>query len=105
MWKKLNDGWRTAIVICLFIVGVVGLLCVAYHYDSNGVRVRTNNLYSHEAPKDMEMPIEIVGIIEYDDDYIYRRERIVEFCNVKEAKKEMRQEMKVFWKEMKQGCK
>jgi len=104
--KKIKEN----IWIILFVVGVIGgivtLFVTADHFDSNGVRVSTDEpSYRAVIPEGIQYPIEVRGQIEYDNDYIYSKEIIVDFCDVKTAEKEMKEELKVIWKEMRRGCK
>ena len=103
--KKFKEN----IWIILFVVGVIGgiggLLIWAYHTDANGIRVRTDEpSYRAEIPEGIQYPIEVRGYIEYDNDYIVSRDTIVDFCDVKNTKKEMKREMKAIWKEMQHRC-
>jgi len=87
----------------------VGLLCSGLCYlDNNGVRIRTDDVsYSwelEEVPEGIEIPIEVNAYVEYRGDDIKSITRYVEFCDVKETRKEMRKEMRLIWKEMKEGC-
>jgi len=90
------------IAVCLFCTG----LC---YLDNNGVRTNTNEVsYSwqlEKVPEGIQIPIEVTAWVEYRGDNIKSIERIIEFCDVKETRKEMKKEMKVIWKQMKEGCK
>jgi len=102
MWEKNKVG-----IIIVLVIGVfAGILSWAWHAESNGIRVRTDEpSFRAEIPEGIKYPIEVRGYIEYENDYIVSREVIVDFCDVKETKKEMKREMREIWKEMKQGCK
>ena len=91
------------------VVGVFLFVAGLCYLDNNGVRTNTDEVcYTwqlEKTPEGIEIPIEVKAWVEYRGDNIKSIERIVEFCDVKETRKEMRKEMKVIWKEMKQGCK
>lgn len=103
-YDRLNSGQQFVVFFIGLVLVVGSFVTGIMHLDENGVRVRTGNMWAHEAPKEMKIPIVVKGFIEYRGDNIYQRERIVEFCDVKEAKKEMRVEMRQYWQEMKEGC-
>jgi hypothetical protein len=109
MWDRLSNGQQFIITLTCIIVGVGGLCWGLCYFDNNGVRTRTDEVcYSWElekVPEGIEIPIEVEAYVEYRGDNIKSIERIVEFCDVKATRKEMRQEMKTIWKEMKEGCK
>ena len=100
------------ILATLAVVGIValifGIITWGCWMDSNGVHVYTDEPRAREIKEtgqSYNIPIKVRGYIKYHDDRIVTRETIVEFCDVKESKKQMKQEMKVIWKEMRRECK
>ena len=107
MWGKLTEGWKfTIMFIC--IVSFVGALSTGLCYlDNNGIRTGTDDVSRYEmneVPAGIQTPIQVNAYIEYRSDYIKSSTRYVDFCDVKVTRKEMRKEMRVVWKEMKEGC-
>lgn len=98
-----------------FTTLIVGIICfitllfgVINYWDNNGIYVDTDEPMNHELNKlemTYDIPIEVRGRIKYRGDYIVSRDTIVEFCEVKATKKQMRKDMKLIWKQMKEGCK
>ena len=106
MWNRLNSGWQFAIYFLGTILIVFSLSTGVIYLEDNGVRVKTDTPYSWDnAPDSLEYPVVIEGYVEYGGDRVVEQSFIVEFCEVKEAKKKMKQIMKVIWKDMKDGCK
>lgn len=105
--KKISKSDFWAIVfVCMIVGAVIGMMGWMYHSDSNGIRVRTDEpSYGAEVPEGIQYPIEIRAYIEYDNDYIVSRDTIVEFCDIKDAKREMKLKMKSIRSEMKRRCK
>ena len=107
MWNKLNYFWQ-AIVAILGIFTIVLLLASGISYlEHNGISTRINDVADYElidVPEGIKFPIEVEAMIEYHGDYIKSSSCYVEFCDVKETRKEMKREMKAKWKEMKQAC-
>lgn len=100
-YGDFRAGW-----IALFIVIFLAVIVIGGSWlDNNGVRVSTDNWDERNAPKELSIPVRVVGYIEYRDTDIHKKEKWVNYCEVKEAKKEMRKEMRIIWKEMKRGCK
>lgn len=74
-------------------------------YMRNGTWVYVENVYDSENITNIEIPIQIRGTIDYRGERIYTEKKVVEFCDVKKEKKEMKEKMKNIWKDMKRGCK
>jgi hypothetical protein len=105
----MGEKTKNAVFVICFVIFVIGLLVGAKYTDCNGVRVTTEDaIYSWDkegCPDSLIIPIKIVGGIEYDGDYIVTKQKFVEFCDVKTAKKEMKEELRGVWKEMRKGSK
>ena len=104
----MKDNVKAMLAIIGIIVFVFGFIGYGCWSDSNGVRVYTDEPRDREVKatsQSFNIPIEVRCRIEYDNDFIVTKDTIVEFCDVKETKKLMKREMKVYWKEMRKGCK
>ena len=96
------------------IIAVIGIVCmvfalIGYMYwsETNGIRVFTDEPSARELEatgQSFNIPIEIRCYIEYDGDFIVSKDSIVDFCYLKETEKQMKQEMKMIWKEMRRDC-
>ena len=104
----MKDKTLTTLAVVGIIIVVFGLIIWGCWSDSNGVRVSTDEPRDREVKatgQSFDIPIEVSARIEYDNDYIVSKDTIVEFCDVKATKKQMKAEMKIVWKQMKKGCK
>ena len=103
----MKDKVLTTLVVGGIVTFIICLLVWGCWSDNNGIRISTSKAYNHEmteAQKQLEYPVEVTARIEYDGSYINSESRIVEFCDLKPTKKQMKAEMKVVWKQMKKGC-
>ena len=103
----MKDKILTILAVGGMIAAVFGILIWGGWVSNNGVSVYTDEPRDREikaTSQTFNIPIEVKGRIKYDGDFIISKDTIVEFCDVKESKKQMKQEMKVIWKEMRKGC-
>ena len=112
MWNKLDTWYYSLSYNRQFTLAMIGVVLAVSifatslaYFDNNGVRVKTGVVYNHyEVSKDIENPIKVTGFVKYRGDAIASQTRIIDFCEVKKSKKEMRETMKVIRNEMKEGC-
>ena len=104
----MRDNIFAILAVFGIIVLICGILVGGCWLDRNGVRVYTSEPRAREVKatgQSFDIPIKVRGYIEYDGNSIVSEETIVEFCDVKMAEKQMKQELKGHWKEMRKGCK
>ena len=104
----MKDNILAILAVGGIIAVVFGVLIWGSWVSGNGVRVYTDEPRDREVKamnQTFNIPIEVKGRIKYNGDFIVSRDTIVEFCDVKESKKQMKQEMRTIWKDMRKGCK
>jgi len=104
----MSDDTKTILSVIGIVCIIISIIVYGFWSDSNGIRVSTDEPTEREIKatgQSFNIPIEVRSRIEYKNDYVVSKDTIVEFCDVKETKKQMKEEMKIYWKEMKRGCK
>lgn len=105
IWRNLGEGWQAVIFILGFIAILFILSGCIMHITNNRIEVYpTTHLYSDNG-KEMVNPVILVGEIYYGGHPIVEESFVVEFCDVKAARKSLKKELKIVRKDLRKTCK